>query len=99
MTWTTGVLHSIPGNHPCGVAFRGGNAMNLPVASYSFLNKWATCNHQAYRIYISKGDLAEGSRERVLRWPAATRSTRRWRTGSGKGSYSRWFVLSLKCAL
>lgn len=26
----------------------------LPVASYSLLNKWDICNHQAYRIYIAK---------------------------------------------
>lgn len=41
--------------------------MNLPVASYSLLNKWDICNHQAYRIYIAK-DLPKEPESPEMKW-------------------------------
>lgn len=41
--------------------------MNLPVASYSLLNKWDICNHQAYRIYIAK-DLPKEKESPEMKW-------------------------------
>lgn len=41
--------------------------MKLPIASYSFLNTWATCAHQAARKYIIK-DLPKEPESPEMKW-------------------------------
>lgn len=41
--------------------------MKLPIASFSLFNKWATCPHQAYRMYIAR-DLPREPEMPEMKW-------------------------------
>ena len=57
--------------------------MNLPIASYSFLNNWNTCNHRAYRMYMTK-DLAREPESPEMAWGNHVHTAMEQRLKGGK---------------
>jgi hypothetical protein len=59
-------------------ASKGKEKMKLPIASYSFLNTWSTCAHQAARRYIIK-DLPKEPESPEMKWGNEVHKAMEWR--------------------